>query len=137
MGISTRPVFFTAPARAKTLVPLLFAVPMDAYHDAPFRMIEGIAAYVSTLLRRLGLFQRPLNAGKGGRGRGSPRFPSIEVISAVSSPQTNAPDPILISRSKEWVEPMMFFPSRPRSRACSIARVSRSTASGYSARTYT
>ncbi len=44
MGISTRPVFFTAPARANTLVPLLFAVPMEAYQEAPFRMIEGIAA---------------------------------------------------------------------------------------------
>ncbi len=44
MGISTRPVFFTAPARANTLVPLLFAVPIEAYHAAPFRMITGMAA---------------------------------------------------------------------------------------------
>ena len=44
MGISTRPVLFTAPARAKTLVPLLFSVPNCAYHSAPLVMITGMAA---------------------------------------------------------------------------------------------
>ena len=32
-------------------------------------------------------------AGNGGRGLGIPRFPSMEFISAVSSPQTKAPAP--------------------------------------------
>jgi hypothetical protein len=32
-------------------------------------------------------------AGNGGRGRGMPRLPSIELSKAVSSPQTNAPAP--------------------------------------------
>ena len=41
-----------------------------------------------------------MTAGNGGRGRGSPRWPSIEVMSAVSSPQTKAPEPMRISRSK-------------------------------------
>ena len=80
---------------------------------------------------------RPFWAGNGGRGRGSPRLPSIEVISAVSSPQTKAPEPMRISRSKLKPVPRMFLPSRPHSRACSSAEPSRSTASGYSARTYT
>jgi hypothetical protein len=36
MGTSTSPVFLILPARAKTFVPLLFSVPMDANHSAPF-----------------------------------------------------------------------------------------------------
>ena len=48
----------------------------------------------------VGLPNRPFTAGKGGRGRGSPRLPSMEVIRAVSSPQTKAPAPSWISRSK-------------------------------------
>ena len=43
---------------------------------------------------------RPFTAGNGGRGRGSPLWPSIEVSSAVSSPQTNAPAPRRSSMSK-------------------------------------
>ena len=60
---------------------------------APLRMIWPILAKVSTLFRTLGLCQSPAMAGKGGRGRGIPRFPSMEVIRAVSSPQTKAPAP--------------------------------------------
>ena len=39
------------------------------------------------------LIEKPASAGKGGFKVGSPRFPSIEWISAVSSPHTNAPAP--------------------------------------------
>jgi hypothetical protein len=46
----------------------------------------------------VGLPQRPDTAGKGGRGRGSPRLPSIEARRAVSSPQTKAPAPSLMWR---------------------------------------
>ncbi len=92
-------------------------------------------ANVSTLLSTLGLSHRPLTAGNGGRGRGSPRLPSMEVMRAVSSPQTKAPEPMRISRSKAKPLPMMFSPSRPYSRAWSMAYCRRSTASGYSART--
>ena len=56
---------------------------------------------------------------------------------ALASPQTNAPPPRLTRRSNEWSLPRMDSPSRPTSRACSIARVMRSTATGYSWRTYT
>jgi hypothetical protein len=44
--------------------------------------------------------QSPLSAGNGGRGCGWPRLPSMDAMSAVSSPQTNAPAPIRISTSK-------------------------------------
>ena len=43
----------------------------------------GVSGY--TILRNV--------AGKGGRGTGIPRLPSIEASRAVSSPQTNAPAP--------------------------------------------
>ena len=44
----------------------------------------------------VGLPNRPLTAGNGGRGRGMPRRPSMLWIRAVSSPQTKAPAPILM-----------------------------------------
>ena len=73
-------------------------------------------------------------AGNGGFVVGSPRWPSIEWMRAVSSPQTNAPAPSLISMSKQKSVPRMFFPSSPHARAWSIAIWRRETASGYSAR---
>src|SRR5271165_6066204 len=88
IGTSMRPVFAILPASAKTLVPLLLAVPMAANHSAPLRMIGAMLARVSTLLMRVGQLQRPLSAGNGGRGLGVPRLPSIDAMSAVSSPQT-------------------------------------------------
>ena len=45
----------------------------------------------------------------------------MECIRAVSSPQTNAPEPSRISMSKREAEPRMPSPSRPCSRACSMA----------------
>ena len=67
---------------------------------------------------------------------GSPTLPSIEAISAVDSPQTKAPPPLLTFISKSNPEPRMFFPSSPFSSACAIASVTLSTARGYSLRTY-
>ena len=63
-------------------------------------MIQGTLAKVSTLLMLVGLPQRPETAGNGGRVRGMPRLPSMEAMSAVSSPQTKAPAPSLRCRSK-------------------------------------
>ncbi len=54
MGTSTRPVFSTRPARAKTFVPLLFSVPIPAYHSPPLRMMGAMLAKVSTLLMSVG-----------------------------------------------------------------------------------
>src|ERR1035437_3392889 len=93
IGTWTRPVLLTRPARAKTLVPLLFSVPMPANHAPPLRLIGGLFAKGATLLIRVGQPHRPDCAGNGGRGRGVPRLPSIEWIRAVSSPHTNAPAP--------------------------------------------
>ena len=91
MGTSTRPVWVTFPARAKTLVPPLFWVPMRRNQSAPYSRTTATLANVSTLLITVGLPHRPLSVGKGGRIRGWPRSPSIEWIRAVSSPHTNAP----------------------------------------------
>ena len=63
IGTSTRPVLRTLPARAKTLVPLLFSVPMPANQSAPSRMMAGTLAKVSTLLIRVGQAPEPLSAG--------------------------------------------------------------------------
>ena len=71
-GISTRPVFFTAPTRAKTVVPRFRSVPCAAYQAAPRLRIGPTLAQVLTLLITVGLPHSPLTAGKGGRGRGSP-----------------------------------------------------------------
>ena len=56
-------------------------------------------------------------AGKGGLGRGTPLWPSIEAIRAVSSPHTNAPAPSRISISKSSLEPRTSRPMSPNSRA--------------------
>src|SRR5271157_2520915 len=94
MGTSTRPVLLILPTREKTIVPLLFSVPMPAYHSGPRLMITGTLAQVFTLLMTVGRLHRPFWAGYGGRGVGSPTRPSREAISAVSSPHTNAPAPL-------------------------------------------
>ena len=66
MGTSTIPGFFTLPATEKTLVPLLFSVPMAANHSAPLAMITGTLAQVSTLLMIGGLAPKAL-LGRIGR----------------------------------------------------------------------
>src|ERR1035441_11065959 len=59
MGTSMRPVFATRPARANTLVPLLFSVPMAANQAAPWRTMGAILAKVSTLLISVGHSHSP------------------------------------------------------------------------------
>ncbi len=59
MGISIRPARRTLPASENTFVPLLVAVPMAANASAPWRMIHGTMASVSTLLIRVGLPHSP------------------------------------------------------------------------------
>ena len=84
---------------------------------------------------KVGLPQRPACAGYGGFTLGWPRFPSIDSKSAVSSPQTKAPAPSLISISNSKLLPKMFFPKIPYSLAWFIAISSLFTAIGYSALT--
>src|SRR5450759_1155124 len=84
IGTSIRPVFTIRPARAKTLVPLLFPTPIPAYHSEPLRRIAPTLANVSTLLMRVGQSHRPWTAGYGGRGRGVPRprppYPAVQGL---------------------------------------------------------
>ena len=65
MGTSTSPGFFTRPAREKTLVPLLFSVPMAANHSAPlvddhrdigpgFHVVDDRGLAPKALLGRIG-----------------------------------------------------------------------------------
>ena len=96
IGTSIKPVLFTSPVRANVFVPLEVSVPIELNQSAPFKMITGTLARVSTLLINVGLPNRPLFAGNGGFGLGIPLSPSIDAIRAVSSPQTNAPAPSLI-----------------------------------------
>ena len=49
--------------------------------------MSGTLASVSTLLTTVGLPNSPTSTGNGGLLRGSPRLPSIDSKSAVSSPQ--------------------------------------------------
>ncbi len=81
----------------------------------------GRLASVSTLLMTVGLPNRPLTAGNGGRGRGMPRLPSMLWIRAVSSPQTNAPAPILMTISRLKPLSRMLSPSRPYASAWAMA----------------
>ena len=62
-------------------------VPIPAYASPPSVRIRGMLASVSTLLTTVGLPKSPTWTGNGGLLRGSPRLPSIELNSAVSSPQ--------------------------------------------------
>src|ERR1051325_10891334 len=64
------------------------------YQSAPRVRICGTAASVSTLLIVVGCANTPETAGNGGLMRGLPRFPSMEFIKAVSSPQMYAPAPL-------------------------------------------
>ena len=118
-------------------MPLLVSVPILANQAEPLVMITGMLAQVSTLLIIVGLPQRPLTAGNGGRGIGMPRLPSKDCSRAVSSPHTKAPAPSRISMSNEKSVPRILSPRRPYSRACLSAILRRSMASGYSARMYT
>ena len=104
------------PAKANTLVPLDFSVPILAKLSAPSKKITGIFANVSTLLTIVGLLNKPCSAGNGGLTTGSPLLPSIDEIKAVSSPHTKAPAPYLIWISNEKSVPKMFLPNKPNLR---------------------
>jgi hypothetical protein len=63
MGTSTSPPRLTFPARAKTFVPVEAAVPYALKASAPFRMIHGTLANVSTLLMQVGWPHSPDSTG--------------------------------------------------------------------------
>src|SRR5712691_11787712 len=83
---SYRPGRSTLPDRQNSRVPVELGVPISAKAGPPIRRISGTQSSVSTLLMAVGWPNRPDCAGNGGLLRGSARFPSIELTSAVSSP---------------------------------------------------
>src|SRR5208337_3609576 len=117
----TRPVLFTLPTSAKTVVPLLDLVPKEPYHLAPRTMMGAMWDQVLTLLMMVGLPHKPFWAGNGGRGRGSPTLPSMEAMREVSSPQTKAPAPSRIFRRKEKALPKILSPNNPSFSAWAMA----------------
>ena len=86
-GISYRPGRWIAPDRQNSRVPAESAVPRARYAAAPSTTMSSTLTRVSTLLTQVGLPNRPTSTGNGGLLRGSPRKPSSELKSAVSSPQ--------------------------------------------------
>lgn len=73
----------------------------------------GATAMVSTLFTVVGQPKTPTSAGNGGFSLGLPCFPSIDSMSAVSSPQMYAPAPRCMKTSKSYPEPQAFLPSKP------------------------
>ena len=135
MGTSIRPLRLILPVSENTLVPFEVAVPSAANASAPCRKIHGRQASVSTLLMSVGLPHKPASAGYGGRSRGMPRSPSMDWMSAVSSPHTNAPAPSRTCSVKLNGVPRMLAPRNPRASAAAIAARAWRTAIGYSLRT--
>jgi hypothetical protein len=138
-GMSLSSPKSTWPQTDRSLVPVLFGLLSDIplYHSAPRITMCGAAASVSTLLMVVGMPNRPDCAGNGGLIRGLPRFPSIEFIIAVSSPQMYAPAPRCSTRSMRVPLPKTLAPSAPLAYASSTARVITVQGSVNSPRMYT
>ncbi len=68
-------------------MPVEPSVPVSAKWPPPSRMMSSTFTSVSTLFTTVGFWNRPASTGNGGLLRGSPRKPSMELKSAVSSPQ--------------------------------------------------
>src|SRR5690348_6183573 len=111
------------PHTEKSLLPVLLGLDsdIDLYQSAPRLMMCGTAASVSTLLIVVGCANRPDTAGKGGLMRGFPRRPSMEFMSAVSSPQMYAPAPLWTMMSMRFPVPIAFAPRMPASYASLMA----------------
>ena len=110
-------MLFTFPPNAKTFVPFESSVPNEENQSAPLFIIAGILPNVSTLFTVVGACHKPCSVGKYLLTIGSPRLPSIDFISAVPSPQTNAPAPYFNSILKLNPVPNIFSPKTPASSA--------------------
>ncbi len=77
----------TQPERQNSRGPVESGVPIRAYASPPSVSTSSTFTSVSTLLIPVGLPNTPRSTGNGGLFRGSPRLPSIELNSEVSSPQ--------------------------------------------------
>ena len=127
VGTSTQTLLVTSPDMHISFVPGYFSLPMAPNQSAPFVMISGMTAKVSTLLTIVGFLCRPATAMEGGLSLGSPRTPSREFTIAVPSPQTYAPAPETTL--------MTVSPQRPLSSACLTALRRRRIEFSYSPRT--
>eukprot|EP00659_Diplonema_papillatum_P018614 gene18614-biopygen18854 len=119
---STVTLWLTCPEMQNSFVPALFFRPKDANHSGPRRMMVGSTATVSTLVTVVGHPYSPAMAGKGGFKRGLPGLPSIDWISADSSPQMYAPAPLCTYRSKSYPVLHALLPINPFAYASAIAR---------------
>src|SRR3970282_1062629 len=81
MGNSYTRGLFTCPVNKNKRVPPCFGGLIEGYPSPPCRRIAGTDESVSTLLITVGQPYSPTTAGKGGRIRGEPRFPSSDSIS--------------------------------------------------------
>src|SRR4029077_4672057 len=86
-GTSYTPGLPTWPDTQNSLVPVDIPLPVRANASPPSSTIGSALTSVSTLFATVGCPKRPTSTGKGGLLLGSPRYPSIELNSAVSSPQ--------------------------------------------------
>src|SRR5512134_1396202 len=114
----------TLPQTDQSFVPVLFGLSgrdIFLYHSPPFTRMGGTAASVSTLLIVVGIPNRPAAAGNGGLMRGFPRFPSIEFMRAVSSPQMYAPAPLCTQTLTVFPVPIAFLPITPAAYASATA----------------
>ena len=132
MGTSTRPPLLILPARANTLVPLLFSVPRAAKASPPLAMMKGRwqSLYVVDIC---GFTPGAFLCGKGGLSMGIASSPQGDAMRAVSSPQTKAPAPALM-RNQRRNRFQIFLPSS-LFLGCSMAISRREMARGYSALT--
>src|SRR3954454_15790609 len=87
-GSSYSPGRSTLPETQKSRVPVDDSVPMPVNASPPSATTSSTLKSVSTLLTAVGRPNNPTSTGNGGLLRGSPRYPSIDWKSAVSSPQT-------------------------------------------------
>ena len=134
-GISTRPVFFTLPTSENTFVPALLVLPVSVNHAGPCDTIGAMLYQVSTLLMLVGLPQSPFCAGKGGRGRGRPgaAFERGDQRRLFAADKRARAFHQLDVEAEAAAQDVRRRACRT-ARACSMARVRRCTASGYSAR---
>ena len=135
IGTSTRPVFPILPARAKTLVPLLFAVPMPANQSAPLRMIGGdVGEGLDVVDQR----RQPHRPCLGRVGRARPRGAALALDRGdqrrlLAADEGPGADPDVDLEVEGRLEDGV--PSRPSRSACLMRLRRRRIASGYSPRT--
>ena len=85
-------------------------MPVSVNHSAPLAMIGGDVVPGLDVVDVGGLAPESLSApGTADAADGRPALPSSEAISAVSSPQTNAPAPSTISMSNLKPRPRILL----------------------------